>query len=142
MDNPYQSPSDENVQYPHVEVVLRRRWVGRTSQQIYRFCSPIDNQNVVRENVVSFFLRENCRLLTSSNSHLEFERLGTSAWYQLVSPLEKSYPHRIQVILVKTNSGTLITCTYELHCLLPNLMIPPHPFEKEARLLALECDAR
>jgi hypothetical protein len=142
MDNPYQSPSADSRQYPHVEVVLRRRWVGRTAQQIYRFSSPTDNQNAVRENIVSFFLRKNCRLLTSSNSHLEFERLGTSAVYQLVVPSEKLYPHTIQVILDQTGSGTLVTCKYELHLLLPTLLMPPHPFEKEVRLLALECDAR
>jgi hypothetical protein len=142
MDNPYQSPSDENITCPQVEVVLRRHWVGRKSQQIYRFNSPLGDQEVVKETIICFFLRQKTRLLSWSDSSLEFERLGTSPIYQLIIPSEKFTPHKIQVPYTKTSSGTLITCNYQICGILPNLMIPPYPLEEEVRLLAFECGVR
>jgi hypothetical protein len=142
MENPYQSPAEENIFYPRVEVVLRPRWVGRRSQQIYRFVSPIDDQNVVKEMILSFFLQQKTRLLSSSDSILEFERMGTSVFYQLIIPSEKFTPHSIQVSYHQSFSGTLITCNYQIRGLLPTFTIPPWPLEKEVQVLAFKCGLR
>jgi hypothetical protein len=142
MENPYQSPAEENIFYPRIEVVLRRRWVGRRSQQVYRFASPIEDQFIVKEMILSFYLQQKTRLVSSSDSISEFERMGTSVFYQLIIPSEMFTPHRIQVSFHKSSSGTLITCDYQIRGLLPTFTIPPWPLEKEVRVLAFACGLR
>ncbi len=141
-DNPYESPSAEERICPVVEVVLRRRWGRRACEQVYRFASGIEDQDLLREKVVSFYERNRAILLPGENADLVFERAGTSVLFEFFGGSEKRIPHTITVSLQRIPHGILVTCHYRIRFLLPPLIIPPHPLEKEVRRLAGECGGR
>jgi hypothetical protein len=139
MDNPYESPHSDCYTYPTVEVVLRPRWAWWRYEQIYRFECQIDDQNVLREQIIPYFGRQNARLLSSTGARLEFERLGTSVFLQLIRFTEKVVPQTISVSLEGLPSGHVVTCHYRLRLLFPDFIVPPHRLEEEVRELASAC---
>jgi hypothetical protein len=139
MDNPYESPHSDCYTYPAVEVVLRPRFGWRRYEQIYRFECQIDDQGVLRDRIIPFFARQKTRLLSCTGATLEFERLGTSVFLQLIRFTEKVVPQTISVSLEKSPSGHLVTCDYRLRLLFPDFVVPPHRLEEEVRELASAC---
>ena len=139
MDNPYEAPHSDCYTSPTVEVVLRPRWGWRRYEQIYRFECHVDDQNVLREQIIPYFGRQNARLLSCTGASLEFERLGTSVFLQLIRFTEKVVPQTISVSLEKSPRGHVVTCHYRLRLLFPDFIVPPHRLEEEVRELASAC---
>lgn len=141
MENPYQSPlADDSPLLPQVEVVFRKRWVGRDFEQVYRFESHISDLNVLTAKIVDYLQRHNTRLFSSSEGNLVFESRHRSRVWQLASPDERVHSHTVHVSLRKVPSGTVVTCRYQVRALIPSFLLPPHYLEKEVRELASECN--
>lgn len=141
-DNPYESPSAEERICPVVEVVLRHRWGRRAREQVYRFASGIEDQDLLRERVVSFYERHKAYLRPSDDAGIALERAGTSVLFEFFGGSEKRIPHTITVSLQRIPHGTLVICHYRIRFVVPPLIIPPHPLEKEVRELAAECGGK